>query len=137
MADSTLLVMARRDGRYIAGALNFIGGDTLFGRNWGCLEDHPYLHFELCYYQAIDFAISRGLSRVEAGAQGTHKLARGYEPVRTHSAHYIPHEGFRAAIEDYLEQERRHVENDMSTLAGYTPFKKANDNDKDNEGEDK
>ena len=88
-----LLIMAKRDGRYIAGALNFIGGNTLFGRNWGCIEDHPFLHFEVCYYQAIDFAIKRGLHCVEAGAQGAHKLARGYAPKRTHSAHHIAHEG--------------------------------------------
>ena len=125
MPDKTLLVMARRDGKYIAGALNFIGGEVLFGRNWGCIEDHPFLHFELCYYQAIDFAITRGLKRVEAGAQGTHKLARGYEPCRTFSAHYIPHEGFREAIENFLEHERRHVEQDIETLKNYTPFKQA------------
>jgi predicted N-acyltransferase len=97
-ADDVLLIMAKRDGRYIAGALNFIGGDTLYGRNWGCFEDHPFLHFELCYYQAIDFAIERKLQRVEAGAQGAHKLARGYAPHRTHSAHHIAHEGLRDAV---------------------------------------
>ena len=93
MADDVLLVMARRDGRYIAGAINFIGSDALYGRNWGCIEDHPFLHFEVCYHQAIDFAIARGLKVVEAGAQGEHKLARGYMPVTMHSAHYIAHPG--------------------------------------------
>ena len=102
---------ARR--RYIAGALNFIGGNTLFGRNWGCIEDHPFLHFEVCYYQAIDFAIKRGLHCVEAGAQGAHKLARGYAPKRTHSAHHIAHEGLRNAVADYLESERQYVDNDI------------------------
>ncbi len=124
MADDILLVMAKRDGHYIAGALNFIGGDTLFGRNWGCIEDHPFLHFELCYYQAIDFAISRGLKRVEAGAQGTHKLARGYVPHRTYSAHYIAHEGLREAVGNYLESERQYVDNDIAVLSNHTPFKK-------------
>ena len=95
MADDVLLVMAKRDGRYIAGAINFIGSDTLYGRNWGCIEDHPFLHFEVCYHQAIDFAIAKGLKVVEAGAQGEHKLARGYLPVTTQSAHYIAHPGLR------------------------------------------
>lgn len=125
MPDKTLLIMARRHGKYIAGALNFIGGNALFGRNWGCVEDHPFLHFELCYYQAIDFAIAHGLGRVEAGAQGAHKLARGYEPCRTYSAHYIPHEGFREAVEHFLAHERRHVEQDIETLKNHTPFKQA------------
>jgi len=123
MADDVLLIMAKRDGRYIAGALNFIGGDTLYGRNWGCLEDHPFLHFELCYYQAIDFAIERGLQWVEAGAQGAHKLARGYAPHRTYSAHHIAHEGLRDAVRNYLESERRYVDNDIEQLAQHTPFK--------------
>ena len=96
MADDVLLVMARRNGRYIAGAINFIGSDALYGRNWGCIEDHPFLHFEVCYHQAIDFAIAKGLKVVEAGAQGEHKLARGYMPVTMQSAHYIPHPGLRA-----------------------------------------
>ena len=124
MADDILLIMAKRDGRYIAGALNFIGGDTLFGRNWGCIEDHPFLHFEVCYYQAIDFAIKSGLQCVEAGAQGAHKLARGYGPKRTHSAHHIAHEGLRDAVADYLESERQYVDNDISALSRHTPFKK-------------
>ena len=124
MADRILLVMARRNGRYIAGALNFIGDDTLFGRNWGCLEDHPFLHFELCYYQAIDFAIARGLSRVEAGAQGTHKLARGYAPHHIYSAHHIAHEGLRQAVENYLEGERDYVDQEIAALAKHTPFRR-------------
>ena len=116
--------MAKLDGHYIAGALNFIGGDTLFGRNWGCIEEHPFLHFELCYYQAIDFAISRGLHRVEAGAQGTHKLARGYVPHRIYSAHYIAHAGLRDAVGNYLESERKYVDNDIAALSNHTPFRK-------------
>jgi predicted N-acyltransferase len=125
MADDVLLVMARRDGRYFAGAINFIGSDTLFGRNWGCIEDHPYLHFEVCYHQAIDFAIERGLKVVEAGAQGEHKLARGYRPVTTHSAHYISHPGLRQAVADYLVRERREVERMSEMLEGATPFRQA------------
>ena len=101
-----LLILAERDGRPIAGALNLIGADTLYGRYWGCTEDVPFLHFELCYYQAIDAAIARGLATVEAGAQGEHKLARGYVPVPTWSAHYIPDRGFRRAIADFLARER-------------------------------
>lgn len=123
MPDDVLLIMAKRDGHYIAGALNFIGGDTLFGRNWGCIEEHPFLHFELCYYQAIDFAIERGLKRVEAGAQGAHKLARGYAPNRTYSAHHIAHEGLREAVRNYLESERQYVDNDIDQLSQHTPFK--------------
>lgn len=124
MADDILLVMARREGRYIAGAINFIGSDTLFGRNWGCIEHHPFLHFEVCYHQAIEFAIARGLSTVEAGAQGQHKLARGYEPVTTRSAHYIPHPGLRRAVAQYLELERRDVAEINRVLETHTPFRK-------------
>ncbi len=124
MADDVLLVMARRGGRYVAGAINFIGGDALFGRHWGCIEDHPYLHFEVCYHQAIDFAIARGLARVEAGAQGEHKLARGYMPATTHSAHYISHAGLRRAVADYLERERRDVAETGEWLAEHGPFRK-------------
>ncbi|TNV11475.1 GNAT family N-acetyltransferase [Brucella pecoris] len=123
MAEDILLVMAKRNGRYIAGAINFIGGNTLFGRHWGCIEDHPYLHFEVCYHQAIDFAIDRKLSVVEAGAQGEHKIARGYVPVTTHSAHYIVHEGFRNAVRDYLDHERREVEQIQSALEEHSPFR--------------
>ncbi|MCB1467491.1 MAG: N-acetyltransferase, partial [Rhizobiaceae bacterium] len=125
MAEDVLLVMAKRAGRYVAGAINFIGSDTLFGRNWGCVEDHPFLHFEVCYHQAIDFAIERKLKVVEAGAQGEHKLARGYVPVTTHSAHYISHPGLRKAVADYLERERREVEMMAEYLDEHTPFKKS------------
>ncbi len=125
MADRILLVLAFIDGRPVAGALNFIGSEALYGRYWGAVVDKPFLHFELCYYQAIDAAIALGLSRVEAGAQGGHKLARGYEPVRTVSAHYIVHEGLRAAIADYLEQERAGIAGDQLLLDGRTPFRKA------------
>ncbi|CAN7275934.1 GNAT family N-acetyltransferase [Rhizobium sp. LjRoot258] len=124
MPDNILLVMAKRDGRYIAGAINFIGGDTLYGRHWGCIEDHPYLHFEVCYHQAIDFALEKGLKRVEAGAQGEHKLARGYLPVTTHSAHYVAHAGLRRAIADYLERERNDVEQMNEILTEHSPFRK-------------
>ncbi|MGG7519224.1 GNAT family N-acetyltransferase [Allorhizobium undicola] len=124
MADDILLVMAKRNGRYVAGAINFIGGDTLFGRHWGCIEDHPFLHFEVCYHQAIDFALEKGLKKVEAGAQGEHKLARGYEPVTTHSAHFITHPGLRRAIADYLAREREDVERMGDYLEQHTPFRK-------------
>jgi predicted N-acyltransferase len=124
MADDILLVMARRGGRYIAGAINFIGSETLYGRHWGCVEDHPFLHFEVCYHQAIDFAIVNRLKTVEAGAQGEHKLARGYLPVTTHSAHYVAHPGLNRAIEDYLRQERREVEAIGEYLSEHSPFRK-------------
>jgi uncharacterized protein len=123
MADHTLLVLAKRDGKIIAGALNFIGSDTLYGRNWGATEDHPFLHFETCYYQAIDFAIARGLKVVEAGAQGEHKLARGYLPVKTHSLHYFAHKGLARAVSDYLVHERASIEQDQQALASHSPFK--------------
>ncbi len=124
MADRTLLILAERDGRPIAGALNLIGADTLYGRYWGCSEDVPFLHFELCYYQAIDAAIARGLATVEAGAQGEHKLARGYVPVSTFSAHYIPDRNFRRAIADFLAREALGVESDQQFLSELTPFKR-------------
>jgi hypothetical protein len=124
MADQTVLIMAKRAGRWIAGAINFIGSDTLFGRHWGAIEHHPFLHFEICYYQAIDFAISRRLARVEAGAQGEHKLARGYLPTTTHSAHYIADAGLRRAIADYLVRERQYVEHAGEELAAAAPFRK-------------
>ncbi len=124
MADRVLLVMARRGGRWIAGALNLIGDDCLYGRNWGCTEDVPFLHFELCYYQAIEWAIARGLARVEAGAQGQHKIARGYLPAPVYSAHYIAHSGLRAAVEDFLIREREAVSGEMEWLAEeYSPFR--------------
>ncbi len=124
MADKIALVLCERDGRNIAGALNFIGAETLFGRQWGCDEDHPCLHFEACYYQAIDFAIKTGLQTVEAGAQGTHKLARGYVPVQTNSAHYIADPAFRDAVARFLEQERKGVAAEIDYLSERTPFKK-------------
>lgn len=124
MGENVLLILAERDGVPIAGALNLIGGDALYGRYWGCTEDVPFLHFELCYYQAIDAAIARGLKTVEAGAQGEHKLARGYAPVPTWSAHYIPDPGFRRAIADFLVRERAAVEADQVFLDRMTPFKK-------------
>ena len=124
MADKVLLVMAEIDGTAVAGALNFIGGDALYGRYWGALLEKPFLHFELCYYQAIDAAIELGLSRVEAGAQGGHKLARGYAPVQTWSAHHIVHPGFREAIADFLEKERAGVASEQLWLGQRTPFRK-------------
>ena len=125
MADRVLLILAERDGRPIAGALNLIGADTLYGRYWGAVEDVPFLHFELCYYQAIDAAIARGLRFVEAGAQGEHKLARGYAPVATWSAHFIPDPNFRRAIADYLTREREAVAADRDYLGTMTPFRRA------------
>lgn len=128
MRDDILLVMAFDGDRAIAGALNFIGRDTLYGRYWGCVEDHPCLHFELCYYQAIDWAIAHGLQRVEAGAQGEHKLARGYLPVEVHSLHWIADQGFRRAVAEYLEAERRAVDEDIEVLTSYGPFRKQEGN---------
>jgi predicted N-acyltransferase len=126
MADQVLLVMARRAGRWIAGALNLIGGDCLFGRNWGCIEDVPFLHFELCYYQAMEYAIERGLPRVEAGAQGQHKISRGYLPTAVYSAHFIADPALRAPVARFLEEERRAVQGEMDWLAEeYSPFRKA------------
>ncbi|UIP07113.1 GNAT family N-acetyltransferase [Erythrobacter sp. SDW2] len=124
MGEKLLLIFAYRDGRPVAGAMNVIGPDALYGRYWGCTEQVPFLHFELCYYQAIDAAIALGLKRVEAGAQGGHKLARGYEPVRTWSAHWIADPGFREAVADFLERERRGVEADRNYLDQRTPFRK-------------
>jgi len=124
MADRILLVLAFEDERPIAGALNFIGSDALYGRYWGCLAERPFLHFELCYYQAIDAAIELGLARVEAGAQGGHKIARGYEPVQTWSAHWIADPGFRDAVADFLERERRGVAADTLFLGERTPFRR-------------
>ena len=125
MADKMLLVLAKRAGRYIAGALNFIGADTLYGRYWGGIEDHPFLHFEICYYQAIDFAIQHRLARVEAGAQGAHKLARGYLPSETYSVHYIADPALRRAIADYLKRERRAVSREIAVLSEDSPYRKA------------
>lgn len=125
MADRVALIMCRRDGRYIAGALNLIGGDTLFGRHWGCIERHDFLHFEACYYRAIDFAIARGLEWVEAGAQGPHKIQRGYMPRRTYSAHWIVDPRLRDAVADYLEHERRHVDWEIEAIErDFSPYRK-------------
>jgi predicted N-acyltransferase len=124
MGDSCLLIFAERDGRPIAGALNLIGGDCLYGRYWGCIEQHPCLHFEVCYYQAIEIAIERKLARVEAGAQGDHKLARGYLPVATYSLHHIVDPGFRRAVDRFLREERAHVAEQREMLAEFAPFRK-------------
>jgi len=124
LRDDILLVFAEQDGRPIAGAMNVIGDDTLFGRYWGCTEHHPCLHFEICYYQAIDWAIQNGLSKVEAGAQGEHKLARGYLPVTTHSLHWIADPNFSDAIARYLVAEREAVADEIEVLTDYGPFKR-------------
>jgi uncharacterized protein len=124
MPERVLLVMARRAGRYIAGAINFIGDDALYGRNWGAIEHHPFLHFEVCYYQAIDFALSRGLKRIEAGAQGEHKLARGYRPALTYSAHEFADARLSRAIADYLGHERQAVERAIAHYEEYAPFRR-------------
>ena len=124
MGDAVVLVMAYRDGRAIAGALNLRGADTLYGRYWGCSEYQPALHFEVCYYQAIAYAIERGLARVEAGAQGPHKLARGYMPVRTFSAHWIADPQFRRRVAGHLAEERARVDQDIAALAQFAPFRR-------------
>ncbi len=123
MRDHVLLVLAKRGGQIIAGALNLIGSDRLYGRNWGCIEDHPFLHFETCYYQAIDFAIANGLKVVEAGAQGEHKLARGYLPVKTYSLHYFGHSGLARAVAGYLDSERAAIDENQQELAEHSPFR--------------
>ena len=125
MRDDVLLVLARRRGRWVAGALNFIGADTLYGRYWGAIEEHDCLHFELCYYQAIDWAIAQGLARVEAGAQGEHKLARGYLPVPTHSLHWLADKGFARAVAQYLQAETTAVGEEIEVLTAYGPFRHA------------
>lgn len=124
MRDDMLLVLAERDGRPVAGALNFIGRSRLYGRYWGCIEDHPCLHFELCYYRAIDFAIAHGLDTVEAGAQGVHKLSRGYLPTPTHSLHWIADPGLRAAVDHFLRAEREAVAEEIEVITAYGPFRK-------------
>lgn len=124
MRNDMLLVLAFNGDRPVAGALNFIGRTTLYGRYWGCVEDHPCLHFELCYYRAIDWAIANGLQRVEAGAQGEHKLARGYLPVETHSLHWIADPAFRKAVDRYLDAERRAVGQEIEVLTAYGPFRR-------------
>jgi len=129
LRDDMLLILAEREGTYVAGALNFIGRETLYGRYWGAIEDHPCLHFEACYYQAIDHAITHGMARVEAGAQGSHKLARGYLPVATHSLHWFPDGGFSKAVEQYLEAERSATDEEIEVLTSYGPFKKVHSED--------
>ena len=124
MAERVVLVLASRDGRIIAGAFNVLGGDTLYGRNWGAIEYHPFLHFELCYYRAIDFAIERGLERVEAGAQGPHKIARGYLPELTYSAHWIGHDGLRDAIARFLSHEQLAIDAEVDAYGELSPFRK-------------
>ena len=128
MSDLAVLVLAEHGGRRVAGALNLRGSDTLFGRNWGCVEDFKYLHFEACYYQAIDFAILHKLKWVEAGAQGPHKIQRGYLPQTVYSAHWIENESFREAVARFVDQERREIEHEIDGLMGYSPFRsKEND----------
>ena len=126
MPEKVVLVMAQKDGKYVAGALNLLGKETIYGRNWGSYGDYKYLHFECCYYRAIEFAIARGLKRVEAGAQGPHKLQRGYLPVPTYSAHWIPDPGFRRAVAQFLARERNMIERKIEGLAEYSPFRQEN-----------
>ena len=130
MRRDILLVMCERNGRPVAGALNFVGSGALYGRYWGCIEHHSCLHFEVCYYRAIEYAIGNRLSRVEAGAQGPHKLARGYMPVKIHSLHWIAHPGFRKAVLEYLEVENQEVSRVLEILSGHGPFRKGNDDAK-------
>ncbi len=124
MAENVVLVLAQKDGVPIAGALNLRGREALYGRNWGCVADYKFLHFEACYYQAIDYAIAHGLARVEAGTQGPHKIQRGYVPKPTYSAHWIRDDGFRRAVADFAERERREVEYEIAAYAGHSPFRK-------------
>jgi len=124
LGDEVALMMAEHDGAPVAGALNLIGGDTLYGRNWGCEGEWPFLHFELCYYRAIDFAIERGLKRVEAGAQGEHKIQRGYLPQPTFSTHWIAHQGLSDAVAEFLTRERRAVEQEIEMLAELSPYRR-------------
>ena len=126
LGDAVVLLMARHGGKWVAGALNLTGSDTLYGRNWGCIGEWPFLHFELCYYRAIDFAIEHGLARVEAGAQGEHKIQRGYVPSETYSAHWIAHPGLRRAVADFLVEERAEKSAQIEALAEYTPFREEN-----------
>ena len=127
--DNILLILAKRNHRYIAGAINFLGSDTVFGRNWGCVEHHQFLHFEVCYYQAIDYAIANQLQVVEAGAQGSHKIARGYMPRETYSAHWLANDNFKEAVADFLKREKRYVESDIAYVEAHSPFKTILQND--------
>ena len=127
LAEKVVLIVAERDGRLVAGALNLRGDDAIFGRNWGCLENHDFLHFEACYYQAIDYAIAHGLKRVEAGAQGEHKIQRGYLPTPTYSAHWIGDRQLRTAVANFLDRERPAAARDMAALMEYSPFRKENE----------
>ena len=124
LGDKVVLMYAEKDGKPVAGALNLAGSEALFGRNWGCVGDWPFLHFELCYYRAIDWAIEHGLKRVEAGAQGRHKIQRGYMPKPTYSAHWIAHSGLRRAVANFVDEERAGIEHDMRRLAEESPFRK-------------
>jgi hypothetical protein len=124
MAEACVLMLAEADGTPVASALNLRGSDTLYGRYWGCTADAPFLHFELCYYQAMDYAVAHGLRRVEAGAQGEHKLLRGYAPVPTYSAHFIAHSGLREAVTHFLANERPAVAHEIEALGEHTPFRK-------------
>ena len=125
MPEKLVLIMARRAGDYIAGAFNLLGKETIYGRNWGSFHEHRFLHFECCYYRAIEFAIDHGLKRVEAGAQGPHKLQRGYLPTATYSAHWIPDPAFARAVAQFLARERDMVEHKIEHLAEYSPFRHA------------
>ena len=127
LGEHVVLMLAEKDGEPVAGALNLKGRDALFGRNWGCLADYRFLHFELCYYQAIDYAIAHGLGRVEAGAQGEHKIQRGYLPVETHSAHWIADRSFRNAVDEYLQRETRVMEHEITAIAEHGPFRQVED----------
>jgi len=123
LGDAIVLFLVKRDGRYIAGALNLKSSDCLYGRYWGCIEDHRFLHFETCYYRAIEYAIDHGIKRVEAGAQGPHKLARGYLPVKTHSAHWLRDPGFHDAVADFLKSETREIDAELNYLSSHSPFR--------------
>jgi uncharacterized protein len=124
MGDAVLLIVGEEDGRLVCGALNFIGGDTIFGRNWGTIANYPMLHFEVCYYRAIDFAIEHQLKWVEAGAQGPHKIQRGYMPKRMYSSHWIADDGFRSAVAEFLDRERTAISANIEVQAGLGPFKR-------------
>jgi predicted N-acyltransferase len=123
LGERVVLMLALRDGVPVAGALNLLGRDALYGRNWGCIGDYPFLHFELCYYRAIDFAIAEGLARVEAGAQGEHKIQRGYLPAPTYSAHWIEHPGLRRAVAEFVRAEQDDMRRHMEALMEFSPFR--------------